>query len=487
MVLSSGSIRLVSVEATPCASRFMVTGADGQDQPHTRDRVRAALINAGLASTRAGAQVWISPLARHTGPSTTDLAAAAAVLATIGHVPPTVLHDVVILGELGLDGTVRAVRDVVALVTAAADIGIATVVVPGANADEAARVPGVRIVAVGSLTRFVAWASTVKHTARISDGHPPVSRTDQPDLVAVPATTSAARFAVEVAAAGGHHLSLTGAGSGTGLLARSLTTLLPDLEDDDALQVTALHSAAGRPLPPGGLIRRPPLQAPDRSISVSVLVGAATTPGVVSLAHRGVLLLDDAPALDPRVLYALRQPLDSGEVLLASARGVVRNPARFQLILTSQRCSCGDAGTAGTPCCSEADRRRYQNRLLVLDSRLDIRVPLADDSPTNAAVAESSVEVAARVAMARAVAAARWAEGHRTNAEIPADQLFTGRYRLDRRSIAAARSLLDRGAVSNRGYGRILRLAWTISDLRGTDRPGADAVTAACDLYIAKR
>lgn len=494
--LSGITGRLVPVQAAPAAGQpggVVILGPDGRSMEEARDRVRAGIANAGLSLPGNRVTVTLPPSDDPTPGSSTDLAIAAVILSTAGLFPPSVLDAAAVIGEIGLDGAVRPVRGVLPMVTTAADLGMRTVVVPAANAGEARLVPGLTVVAVASLQQFARWAST--------GAHPPTPKpaTDQRlgtgdgyvgDLVHVPAAMTKARRALEVAAAGGHHLGLVGPpGAGKTLIAQSLPSLLPDLDDAAALEVAALRSAAGVTPPGEGLMRRPPFRAPHHTASLPALLGGgprASYPGAVSLAHHGVLHLDDAPEFGNRALAALRHPLDTGQVMLAGARRAVTYPARFQLVLAAQPCPCARPNGAD-PCtsCSDLDRRRYLARMADLWRHIDIRLHLDVMNPHDAAVGDSSAVVAARVASAREHAADRWAAlGYRVNAEIPGEILRTGVCALPTCDINPLLHLRQVGTVSDDGHDRILRVAWTLCDLRGADRPDLDDVTAAIDLHI---
>jgi magnesium chelatase family protein len=290
------------------------------------------------------------------------------------------------------------------------------------------------------------------------------------------------RHALEVAAAGGHHLLFVGPpGAGKTLLAERLPTLLPDLSQAEAVEVTAVHSLAGTLHPAAGLIFRPPFENPHHSSTMVSLVGGGSGPGmphpgVASRAHRGVLFLDEAAEFGSRVLDSLREPLEYGELVIHRAGGTARFPARFQLVMATNPCPCGMAYGQGLMCsCSPQVRRRYLGRLSgpLLD-RIDLQVEvmpvnrsdLADDVP------ENSATVAARVAQARAVQYERLAgTPWRLNGEVPGSWL-RGALRLPRSVTRSVDTALDRGALSIRGYDRVLRIAWTLGDLAGLDRPG---------------
>ncbi|MGC1211675.1 MAG: ATP-binding protein, partial [Micromonospora sp.] len=368
--------------------------------------------------------------------------------------------------------------------------GLDRVVVPVGNAAEAAVIPGVQVRAVDTLHRLVSY---------VRDGTPlleppqsaPATAASGPDLADV-AGQGLGRRALEVTAAGGHHLALLGPpGAGKTMLAERLPSILPALDDDTALEVTALHSIAGVLPSDGRLVRRPPFQAPHHTATVPALVGGGSglaRPGAVSLAHRGVLFLDEAPEFSKGALDALRQPLEHGRVQLVRTRGGTEYPARVQLVLAANPCPC--AKPAGdTQCeCSPLTRRRYLGRLSgpLLD-RIDVQVTVL---PVRAAELmetggrnESSATVGARVAAARAAAAERWTSvGHRLNAEIPGPVLRRPPWRLPARDTAELRARLDSGSLSARGFDRVIRLAWTIADLDGRDRPDREDVREAIGL-----
>jgi magnesium chelatase family protein len=380
------------------------------------------------------------------------------------------------------------------MLLAAVRAGVRRAVVPLANAAEAALVPDVTVAAVDSLHRLVGF---VRGGERLLDPprRPPEPEPPGPDLADV-VGQPLGRRAIEVAAAGNHHVAMVGPpGAGKTMLARRLPSILPPLDDEAALEVAALHSIAGL-LPPGGpLRRRPPLQAPHHTASVASLVGGGAglaRPGAVSLAHRGVLFLDEAPEFGVRALEALRQPLEDGVVSLSRAQGRTDYPARVQLVLAANPCPCakpvGDAACE----CPPLVRRRYLGRLSgPLRDRVDVQVHL--DPLTGAAlfdeqlVGEASARVAERVAAARAAAAARWAEGGwRSNAEVPGAALRSPRWRPPAGVLAPVRRLLDLGELSARGHDRVVRLAWTIADLAGRDRPGPEEVREAIELRRAE-
>jgi magnesium chelatase family protein len=293
---------------------------------------------------------------------------------------------------------------------------------------------------------------------------------------------------VELAAAGGHHLLLTGPpGTGKTMLAQRMVGLLPELSESEALEVTAVHSVAGLLAPETPLITFPPFVAPHHTSSVAALVGGGAglaRPGAVSRAHRGVLFLDEVAEFGPRALEALRIPLEEGEVRLARRDGVVHYPARFLLILAANPCPCAPPDDRDCTCAPSV-RRRYLGRLSgpLLD-RVDLRVAMrpVKDMGRVSAEPESTATVRRRVQQARAAARARWAgTGWASNAEVPGPVLRR-RFRLPPAVTAPIDMALRRGLVSARGADRVLRLAWTVADLAGRDRPSAEDVSAALGL-----
>ncbi|GIH13625.1 YifB family Mg chelatase-like AAA ATPase [Rugosimonospora africana] len=499
-VLSVGLIglagHLVEIEADLAAGLpgLTLTGLPDAALSEARDRVRAALVNSGESWPNRRITVNLLPADIPKHGSAFDLAVAVSILAGAGVLPLAPLHGVVLLGELGLDGAVRPVRGVLPSVLATARAGIRRVVVPLANAREAALVPGVTVRATDCLRRVVDF---VRGGTPLLDppAEPPVDGTAELDLLDV-VGQELGRRGLEVAAAGGHHLSMVGPpGAGKTMLAQRLPSILPPLSDAAALEVTAVHSIAGVLPPESPMIRRPPFQAPHHTASVAALVGGGSglaRPGAISLSHMGILFLDEAPEFGSRALETLRQPLEDGYVVLSRARGATQYPARIQLVLAANPCPCArPAGDAHCEC-SALVRRRYLSRLSgPLMDRVDLQVPL---TPVTAAqlteetvLAESSAVVAARVAQARGAATERWADrGWSTNARVPGPVLRRPPWRLPGTATAGLQKALDAGSISARGFDRVLRVAWSIADLDGRSSPDNGDVQEALAMRIGR-
>ncbi|MEV4917082.1 YifB family Mg chelatase-like AAA ATPase [Streptomyces tirandamycinicus] len=509
-----GVVVEVQADLEPGVAAFTLVGLPDKSLVESRDRVRAAVVNSGAEWPQKKLTVGLSPASVPKGGSGFDLAVACAVLGAAERVDPRAIADLVLLGELGLDGRVRPVRGVLPAVLAAAEAGYQQVVVPERTAGEASLVPGVSVLGVRSLRQLIAVLNDepVPEEEPDGDGRPgallaglvvpgagpgtglpsdPDRAGSLPDLADV-AGQHGARTALEVAAAGRHHLLLQGPpGAGKTMLAERLPSVLPPLTRKESLEITAVHSVAGI-LPPGEpLVRTPPYCAPHHSATMQSLVGGGQgvpRPGAVSLAHRGVLFLDEAPEFSGKALDALRQPLESGHVIVARSAGVVRLPARFLLVLAANPCPCGRHTLHGAGCdCPPALIRRYQARLSgpLLD-RVDLRVEVEPVSRADllgqGARGEPSASVAARVGEARDRAATRLSgTPWRANSEVPGHELRT-RWHTAPGALAAAERDMERGLLTARGMDRVLRVAWTVADLAGRDRPHARDVDLALQL-----
>ncbi|UUU25200.1 YifB family Mg chelatase-like AAA ATPase [Streptomyces sp. DSM 40750] len=509
-----GVVVEVQADLEPGVAAFTLVGLPDKSLTESKDRVRAAVVNSGAEWPQKKLTVGLSPASVPKAGSGFDLAVACAVLGACERIDPRVLSDIVMIGELGLDGRVRPVRGILPAVLAAAEAGYEQVVVPECAAAEASLVPGVSVLGVRTLRQLIA----VLADEPVPDEEPDEGRPDplmaglrmpgtgaatgmntagaaQHDLghdLADVVGQSAARTAVEVAAAGGHHLFLEGPpGAGKTMLAERLPAILPKLAREESLEVTAVHSIAGL-LPAGKpLVDVAPYCAPHHSATMQALVGGGqgiARPGAVSLAHRGVLFLDETPEFSSQTLDALRQPLEAGHVVIARSAGVVRFPAKFLMVLAANPCPCGRFSRTDDLCeCPPASIRRYQARLSgpLLD-RVDLRVEVdrvtRSELTQRGARGESTATVTDRVRSARERAAARllgtpW----RTNSEMPGRELRS-RWHAAPGAMDEAERCLERGVLTARGLDRVLRVAWTIADLVGHDRPDAMDVNLALQL-----
>ncbi|NGO71421.1 YifB family Mg chelatase-like AAA ATPase [Streptomyces boncukensis] len=506
---------LVEVQADlePGVTAFTLVGLPDKSLTESRDRVRAAVVNSGVPWPQKKLTVGLSPASVPKAGSSFDIAVACAILGAAERIDPRELAGLMMIGELGLDGRIRPVRGVLPAVLAAADAGYRRVVVPEQAAPEASLVPDVSVLGVRTLRQLIALLTDepVPEEEPGQEGAEPdpllagapvlpdavpgltsLAREDRVLDLADVAGQPRARKALEIAAAGRHHLFFKGPpGAGKTMLAERLPGLLPPLGFQESLEVTAVHSVAGA-LPSGQpLVSSPPYCAPHHSATMAALVGGGSglpRPGAVSLAHRGVLFLDEAAECSVRVLDALRQPLESGFVVVARAAGMMRMPARFLLILAANPCPCGrHGGRAGECECRPDSVRRYRARLSgpLLD-RVDLQVrvePLARSHLlASCAGAESSAQVAARVREARERAAARFADTPwGTNSEVPGHELRT-RFPAEPGALGDAEGELECGLLTARGLDRVLRVAWTVADLAGHGRPTREDVALALEL-----
>jgi magnesium chelatase family protein len=498
-----GHVIDVQADVSPGQVATVLVGRPDAALSEARDRCRMAIINSGLewpSSRRT--TILLSPADLPKRGTHYDLAIAVAVLGAVGTVPPEALNGVIFIGELTLAGGLRSVPGVLPMVMAAAARGFRHVVVPEPQAHEASMVPGVEVLGMRSLAQVVAElrdepvpdapAVAPMSSSRLLSwrGAERMEEVDLADLAGMEET----RYAVEVAAAGGHHLLLSGPkGSGKTSIAERIPGILPDLTREEALELTAVHSLAGALEPGDGLVHRPPFAAPHHDASTSSLIGGGSgtvRPGEISRAHCGVLLLDEFPLFRTDVINALRQPLESGEISVARAEECVVLPARSIVVLAANPCPCGDfhADARLDRCkCREVKRRDYRSKMGgPITDRIDITRHLTAVTPTAGrdplAVRETSSEVRVRVTAARARQAERFGQqSWRLNAHAPGPALAS-RWPLTPQATDLLDDQLWKGRLTRRGVTRVHRLAWTVADLAEVDRPGVTEVEVALRL-----
>jgi magnesium chelatase family protein len=483
----------IEVDVSFGLPQFTMVGLPDATVRESRDRVRSAIRNSGFDFPHHRITVNLAPADVRKAGSSFDLPIALGLLAVSGALTRHTVTDTVVVGELSLDGTINGIRGVLPIAIAARRLGLKRLLLPPHNVPEACVVEGLEVCQVKSLPEAVDALNRPEAAplARYSQPAPSSASPEDGDLADVRGQLFARR-AMEVAAAGGHNLLLTGPpGAGKTMMARRLGTILPPLTFDEALECTAIHSVAGT-LPPGtGLLTRRPFRAPHHTISNVALVGggAIPRPGEISLAHNGVLFLDEMPEFDRRVLEVLRQPLEEGRVTIARAARTAVFPARFVLVAAMNPCPCGFSGDDRRTCrCTPGQIARYRGRLSgPLRDRVDliVEVPavpvsaIADSVP-----GEDSRTVRERVCAARDRQQARLPEtGARTNAELRG-RSAANVCRPDTPGRELLKRAVDRFGLSARGHDRVLKVARTIADLCAAERVAGDHVAEALQYRL---